>query len=99
MPASQALAIKRATLIFNFITALHWVSPIGVNHIPTSTDAVYGQIILTNLAGNIWTASGGVIQSGYNVNCSISGAKTLSASLDRIWLATMNGTVNIIYKG
>ena len=80
--------------------------PIGVNYIPASTDAVYGQIILTNLAGNIWTASGGVFQSGYNVTCAISGAKTLSGPLDRIRLTTLNGTdgfntgtVNIIYEG
>ena len=80
--------------------------PIGVNYIPTSTDAVYGQIILTNLTGNTWTCDGGIFQSGYNVACSIAGSKTLSATLDRVRLTTINGTdtfdagtVNIIYEG
>lgn len=80
--------------------------PIGVNYIPSSTDAVYGQIILTNLTGNTWTCSGGIYQSGYNVSCAISGTKTLSDTLDRVRLTTINGTdtfdagtVNIIYEG
>lgn len=80
--------------------------PIGINYISSSTDAVYGQIILTNLTGNTWTCDGGIFQSGYNVACSIAGSKTLSATLDRVRLTTINGTdtfdagtVNIIYEG
>ena len=80
--------------------------PIGINYISNSTDAVYGQIILTNLTGNTWTCDGGIFQSGYNVACSIAGSKTLSATLDRVRLTTINGTdtfdagtVNIIYEG
>jgi hypothetical protein len=80
--------------------------PAAINYNPSSTDAIHGLIVLANLTGNTWTASGGLYQSGYNVNYSIAGAKTLSDTLDRVRLTTINGTdvfaagtVNIIYEG
>jgi hypothetical protein len=76
------------------------------SYVGASTDATYGQITLMNLTGDTWTAAGGTHQTGYGAPCAFSGAKALSATLDRVRITTVNGTdtfdagtVNIIYEG
>ena len=69
-----------------------------------ATDTFSGQIVLTNLSGNLWVCSGmGKISTA---NCIYGGGdKTLSATLDRIRITTVNGTdtfdagtINIMYE-
>jgi hypothetical protein len=57
-------------------------------------------------AANTWVASGSVNDAGGSAVFSMGGAKSLSATLDRVRLTTVNGTdtfdagsVNIIYEG
>jgi len=66
-----------------------------------------GLIILSNLTGNVWTADGSLAGSGSAAGFiySTSGAKTLSATLDRVRITTANGTdafdagtINITYE-
>jgi hypothetical protein len=66
-----------------------------------------GLIILSNLTGNVWTADGSLAGSGSAAGFiySTSGAKTLSATLDRVRITTVNGTdtfdagtINIFYE-
>jgi hypothetical protein len=64
-----------------------------------------GQLVLTNLSGNIWIANG-MLGAGTDGRMWInSGTKTLSSTLDRIRLTTVNGTdtfdagtINILYE-
>jgi hypothetical protein len=77
----------------------------GVTQQTNASDLQFGHIILTNLDLNTWAAS---------VNCARSdsatshgaGAKTLSGTLDRVRITTVNGTdtfdagsINILYEG
>ena len=76
--------------------------PIG-----NATHVAQGLIILSNLNGNGWTASGSLAGSGSAAGFiySTSGAKTLSATLDLVRVTTVNGTdtfdagsINILYE-
>ena len=76
--------------------------PIG-----NATHVAQGLIILSNLNGNGWTASGSLAGSGSAAGFiySTSGAKTLSATLDRVRITTAGGTdtfdagsINILYE-
>jgi hypothetical protein len=65
-----------------------------------------GQMVLTNVSGNVWVASGYFGNSSGTVTMSIStGALTLSGALDRVRITTVNGTdtfdagsINILYE-
>ena len=64
-----------------------------------------GSVVLTNLTGNTWSLQGVVFATNYNVGAHISGAKTLSGTLDRLKVYTNNGTdtfdagqINVMYE-
>jgi hypothetical protein len=76
--------------------------PIG-----NASHVAQGLIILSNLSGNGWTANGSVAGSGTAAGFiySTAGAKTLSATLDRVRITTVAGTdtfdagsINILYE-
>jgi hypothetical protein len=65
------------------------------------------QIVLTNISGNMWAMSGMTANttSPSNDSCFMCGDKTLSATLDRVRITTVNGTdtfdagtINIMYE-
>jgi hypothetical protein len=72
--------------------------------IASASAAIAGHMVITNISGNIWVASGyGSYGSGGFIN---GGSISLSGTLDRVRLTTVNGTdtfdagsVNIIYEG
>ncbi len=64
-----------------------------------------GHLILTNVSGSIWVASGNLGNSGNAIFSSVGGTKTLSDTLDRVRITTVNGTdvfdagsINILYE-
>lgn len=64
-----------------------------------------GNIVLSTIGSNIWTASG-VIKTSTAQTVILAGDKTLSATLDRVRITTVNGTdtfdagsINIMYEG
>lgn len=66
-----------------------------------------GHFVLTRLTGNTWVASG-VVSTGLStaIVCVTAGAKTLSATLDRVRVSSTSGTatfdagtINIMYEG
>jgi hypothetical protein len=73
----------------------------------SSSDTAQGSIIFSNLSGNVWVAQGMAFRfSGavYNIEY-VSGSKTLSGTLDRVRITTVNGTdtfdagsINILYE-
>jgi len=67
---------------------------------------VHGAVTLSLLSSNTWAASGAISQSTSTVSWVVSGTKTLSATLDRVRITTVNGTdtfdagtINILYEG
>jgi hypothetical protein len=70
-----------------------------------ATDARSGVLLLTQISGNTWIASG-TFKVTTATNCFVAGDKTLSDALTQIRLTTVNGTdtfdagsVNIMYEG
>jgi hypothetical protein len=70
----------------------------------TSATLRYGSIVLVNVTGNVWVASGNILQDT-GVVSNATGGKTLSDVLDRVRVTTVNGTdtfdagqINIMYE-
>ena len=72
----------------------------------SASDFMYGQYVITLVGSNVWIGgcSGGIGPGG--VSFSGGGSVTLSGTLDRVRLTTVNGTdafdagsVNILYEG
>ena len=66
----------------------------------------YGSVVIANIASNAWVAQGCVGDTNFERVGIVGGSKTLSATLDRVRLTTVNGTdtfdagsVNIMYEG
>lgn len=71
----------------------------------SATNIIQGIINICKLTGNTWTCSGGVALSNATLNVITAGSKTLSDTLDRIRITTVNGTdtfdagsINILYE-
>jgi hypothetical protein len=71
----------------------------------TSSFASHGTVVISNLSANTWVAFGNNIPSTSQV-AYMAGSVSLSATLDRIRITTVNGTdtfdagtVNILYEG
>ena len=81
-------------------------STIGfVSHNTASGATTEGFIQFSNLTGNTWTGSGNFASVSQAQVVSIAGAKTLSETLDRVRITTVNGTdtfdagsINILYE-
>jgi len=70
----------------------------------TSSDSKNGSVVLTNFSGNTWIATGMINNSASQASLPM-GAITLSGTLDRIRITTVNGTdtfdagsINILYE-
>jgi len=72
-----------------------------------SVNLIYTQMVITNVSGNIWLASftGNFSQAGIYYSLVGGGNVTLSSTLDRVRITTINGTdtfdagsVNILYE-
>jgi hypothetical protein len=79
--------------------------PVGTSSISALGTLLYGSIIFTNIASNDWVGQGAFYASnGYIV--SVSGAKSTSATLDRLRITTASpgtdvfdaGSINILYE-
>jgi hypothetical protein len=72
----------------------------------SASSTIQGSITFSLLSNNIWTGSGNLSrESGVNTMFLIAGSKTLSGTLDRVRITTVNGTdtfdagsVNILYE-
>jgi hypothetical protein len=72
----------------------------------TGLNNLAGNVVICNLSGNTWTASLMVGSPGAATSNTGGGTKTLSDTLDRIRITTVNGTdtfdagsINILYEG
>lgn len=58
----------------------------------TAASLAYGQVILTNVTGNTWVASGSLYIDGADRVTNAAGNVVLSGTLDRVRISTSNGT-------
>jgi hypothetical protein len=80
----------------------------GINWAEDPTYLNYGNIVFTNVSGNLWTGTGLCYQDeggGDGHLATASGSKSLSATLDRVRISTAGGTstfdagtINILYE-
>lgn len=71
----------------------------------SGASVIYGTIIFTLLGSNAWVASGVITLGNGGYNTTIGGSKTLTGTLDRVRITTVNGTdtfdagsINILYE-
>jgi len=57
-----------------------------------TADVINGAVILENMSGNNWVAHGVLTDSSRGAGYMVGGAKSLSATLDRVRITTVNGT-------
>jgi len=87
------------------MTATAYTSGFGLRNSQTAAESVYGQLSFTLLGSNIWAMQGnGAVTGGANA-FTCGGGKTLSGTLDRVRITTVNGTdtfdagsINILYE-
>jgi hypothetical protein len=72
---------------------------------PTTTSLMTGHVTLTLVSSNLWLHSG-VLDNGITAMGVVAGSKTISGTLDRLRITTVNGTdtfdngsVNILIEG
>ena len=80
----------------------------GINWTEDATYLNYGNIVFTNVSGNLWTGTGLCYQEQGGGDAHLimaSGSKSLSATLDRVRISTAGGTatfdagtINILYE-
>ena len=71
----------------------------------SSTGSRFGSMVLTQLSGNTWVAEGGFYEASTGFHGNIAGAVAVSGVLDRVSVATTNGTdtfdagsINVLYE-
>lgn len=71
----------------------------------SAANAAHGSLVFSQVSGNNWVAQGVFHQTATGVGNSAAGSKTLSGTLDRIRITTVNGTntfdagtINILYE-
>jgi hypothetical protein len=88
------------------VASINYTAGFGL-YVTSATHVMQGFVTICNLTGNEWTANGSFAGSvgGSSFTYATSGGKTLSATLDRIRITTVNGTdtfdagsINILYE-
>jgi len=81
-------------------------SGFGIGSASSSGAVMDGAVTISLFGSNRWVSSGAITESGNGFTLLTSGGKSLSATLDRVRLTTVNGTdtfdageVNIMYEG
>jgi hypothetical protein len=85
--------------------SVNYSSGILLNNSSLATYVRHGSVVCSLINSNIWSISGTIGLSNVNRNSQIGGTKTLSATLDRVRITTVNGTdtfdagtINILYE-
>jgi len=72
----------------------------------TAGSTAYGHVVFTNVTGNTWVATGALYVNGALRVVTFGGGISLSGTLDRVRITTVNGTdtfdagsINILYEG
>jgi len=86
-------------------TAANFTTGFGTQTSGNAAHVRQGSIVLTNITSNSWVASGNISLSNAGQLFSMAGAVSLSGTLDRVRITTVNGTdtfdagsINILYE-
>ena len=86
-------------------TITNFTTGFGLSPLNEASSIGHGLLTITSLNGNTWVANGIFARSSGPVFGSTAGAKTLSATLDRVRITTVNGTdafdagsINILFE-
>lgn len=99
--------VAQSSLIYgtNLVTVAAFTSGFGVFS-NQAADVMWGTVVLNLVGSNVWIASGVVGIEGRTGTSFTTGAETLSGTLDRVRITTVNGTdafdagsINILYEG
>jgi hypothetical protein len=78
----------------------------GIRTSNTAADTYQGSVTFTNISGNAWVAEGLMFSASNYFTASMGGTKTLSDTLDRVRITTVNGTdtfdagsINLLLEG
>ena len=78
----------------------------GIYNASGASQVFHGSVQITTMGSNLWVASGVTAQSNGAATMTTGGSVTLSGTLDRLRITTVNGTdaydagsVNILYEG
>jgi len=96
---------NRGTINNNSVFVSTTTTGFDVASFATAAILQKGNIILNNISGNVWVASGSMSDSGTQIS-NFSGTVSLAGVLDRIRITTVGGTntfdagtINILYEG
>ena len=93
--------------IFNSITEINPTTGFTLGYSNAAVDIIYAQMIITTVSSNVWIASVmfPIASGGSWVGTAFTGGVTLSGTLDRVRITTVNGTdtfdagsINIMYE-
>jgi hypothetical protein len=101
---SSGAAVSSNALLYTGNVTTGFV--IDVSATATANALRYGSYILSRVDGNTWVGQGNIHESNnYTIGPQCAGGKTLSATLDRVRITTVNGTdtfdagsINILYE-
>ena len=86
-------------------TVISPTNGIGTQGGMASSIALTGHLVITLLSSNVWVGTGAFYRVGATNMTVVSAGKTLSATLDRVRITTVNGTdtfdagsINILYE-
>ena len=87
------------------VGSITFSSGFDLDNTSAAADVRYGQLVFCLVSTNLWSVQGN-IASGAGRTSAIAGIKTISGTLDRLRITTVNGTdtfdagsVNILYEG
>jgi hypothetical protein len=97
--------LSGTTILAGSVASLNVTTGIGLYSI-AAADNLSGAIVISNITGNTWVASGTLAITGAtNISIVSSGSLALGSTLDRIRITTVNGTdtfdagtINILYE-
>jgi hypothetical protein len=88
------------------LTGANYTTGFGILIFNTATAVVGGTVVLTQISGNTWIASGTLGRTDGAATGGVAGYVALSGTLDRVRITTVGGTdtfdagtINILYEG
>jgi len=94
------------TFLSSIAVSANLTTGFGIYNASGASQVFHGSVQITTMGSNLWVASGVLAQSNGAATITTGGSVTLSGTLDRLRITTVNGTdaydagsVNILYEG
>jgi hypothetical protein len=94
------------TFLSSVAVSANLTTGFGIYNASGASQVSHGSVQITTMGSNLWVASGVLAQSNGGATITTAGSVTLSGTLDRVRITTVNGTdaydagsINILYEG